>query len=242
MAFLNAKAQTYSGYIGKYPIIMDITPNYDGNNSWAYYFYQSTLKNIMLDGESKGNKIILYARYSDKEEAKELFALTDDGNTLKGTWQNNGKTLDVTLTKEDIDISEYIIKKLTFERDSISKHGDKELVWIIEKYSQIKLFRLGNGFTEKQRNFLNPILDTMQQFYALDELLYCARSDIDIEISLVNNDFVSYLVHYYEYCYGAHPNYGAYGNTFDLKNLKIIENFSELYPNVDVFQLLKKKI
>ena len=44
-------------------------------------------------------------------------------------------------------------------KDSIQKVNNLEIVWFKEKYSNISLFRIGNGFNKSQREFLNIKLD-----------------------------------------------------------------------------------
>ncbi len=116
----------------------------------------------------------------------------------------------------------------------------KELVWFTEKYSKISLFRLGNGFSKSEREFVNPCLDTIQMNYA-GSALECEWMDMSLDVDMVSDKYVSFIEYYSVYCGGAHPGYNTEGYNFDLKNKVQLGKLTDVYPDIDIYQLLKKK-
>ena len=241
--FINSvysQAQTYEGKIGKYPIFLELDMDYDDNRVTAFYFYKSQLKNINLEGTYDNSEITLFEKFSIKEEKKELFLLSIKNNKIVGTWQNKGKELNVKLRPTTTNFEEFKLLKLEFIRDSIATYDKKELVWFTEKYSKKTLFRLGNGFTNSQREFLNQKLDSIHTNYAIIGL-ECDWADINTEIELVSNQYISFSEYSNIYCGGAHPSYNTLGYNFDYINKIQLYKLTDIYPKLNHFQLLKKK-
>lgn len=234
------QAQTYEGTIGKYQIFLELDTDYDNNQATAFYFYKSQLQNIPLEGNYEASKLIICERYSNRKEQKELFTLSINNDNISGTWQNNGRTLNVDLTKTTKDIDKYKLINLEFVRDSISTYNKKELVWLTEKHSKQSLFRLGNGFSKLEREFINPKLDSIHKEQAKTRL-DCDWYDITIEIELVSNQYISFTEYASIYCGGAHPNHSTIGYNFDLKNKIQLDNLTDIYPHVNHYELLKDK-
>jgi len=236
---LSSFSQTYKGTIGKYPIYLYIEAYDDGTIDYSSYFYESTLQDIPLSGEIKNSKIFMYDRWSSLETFEELFTLEKHEDKLVGIWIKDDKVLEVNLIEVDIDTDSLKYNRLKLERDSVENYGNKQLVWFTEKYSKKSLFRLGNGFTKRQREFLNPKLDTLQYNYALTGLECSAEYWIETE--LINDTMISFYEYSDIYCGGAHPSLGIVTYNFDIKNLKILEDLNEIYPKLNIFKVLKNK-
>ena len=236
--FINA--QTYEGTIGKHNIFLELDLDYNDNRVTAFYFYKSQLKNIILEGTYHDSKLSLFEKHSKIEEGKELFTLTIENNKISGTWQNKDRLFKVELNETSKNIEEYKLNKLKFIRDSITNHDEKELVWFTEKHSKKLLFRLGNGFTKPEREFMNPKLDSIHTTYATIGL-ECSWADIIIEIELISNQYISFSEYSSIYCGGAHPNHNISGYNFDLTNKLELDKLTDIYPTLNHYQLLKNK-
>jgi hypothetical protein len=237
---IHVQAQTYEGKIGNYPIFLELDMDYSDNRVTAFYFYKSHLKNIRLEGTCAASELTIFEEYTEKEEEKELFTLTINKDKLSGTWKKNGHTLNVNLTKTTKRTDQYKLENLDFIRDSITIIDKKELVWFTEKHSNKTLFRLGNGFSKVEREFINPKLDSIHTNFATIGL-ECGWADINIETDLISNQYISFTEHSSIYCGGAHPSHITKGYNFDLKNKVQLSKLTDIYPNLNHYQLLKKK-
>ncbi|WP_299890354.1 hypothetical protein [uncultured Lacinutrix sp.] len=244
-------SQSYVGHIGKYPIHLQINTYVDDKDESkgkcdGYYFYDSKLINIPLSGVYNKEDVVLvdgYHYFEDSvESAGEVFTLKKKEDQLIGSIKLKEKTHKVVLNKTDKDpLETYRNQKLTFVKDSVSTYNDKQLVWFHEKWSKTQLFRLGNGFSKAQRAVFNPILDEIHLDDAKVMLECNSWFELSLVINLVNNNFVSFSKFYSVYCGGAHPSHGNNGYNFDLNKLTHVDAIETLYPNVDFFELLKKK-
>jgi hypothetical protein len=232
-------SQNYEGLVGGYKISIELDI-YDNNNISGYYFYDNRLKNIQLEGELVGTSIELYKKYTKKSNKLELFQLEIIEDSIIGNWTNNGKSQTVKLKISNTEFDKVKKSKIEFIRDSIQKIGNKEVVWLSEKYSNISHFRLGNGFTVKQRQFFNPKLDSMHNTFAID-YLNCEDLYLNIQLELVTDTFVCFSEDISVYCGGAHPNYGLNSYNFDIIKMTNIENIKDIYPNLDFYNLIKSK-
>lgn len=233
-------AQNYEGKIGKYPIFMQLDIDYDDERVTGFYFYKSQLQNINLDGRKEGNKIIVYFKYKEEKDKVELFTLQKSEDKLSGTWQHNDKTLSVKLTEINQNAQQYKKQQFKFIKDSVTTIDNRQLVWFTEKYSKKSLFRLGNGFTKEQRQFLNPKLDSIQFRHAEIEL-ECGVDNLSIGYSLISNKYISLIENYSLFCGGAHPIYGQEGYNYDIKNLIELKNINQVFPSLDYYSKLKNK-
>ncbi len=234
------QAQTYEGKIGKYPIFLELEKRNNDDYIRAFYFYKNQLDNIPLDGTCNGSEITLFQEYSKEEAEKELFSLILNGNTLNGTWQNGDKKLQVELFQTTENLETFKRKNLSFVRDSVVAYNQKELVWFTEKYSKKQLFRLGNGFTKAEREFMNPILDSIHLEYAMIGL-DCSWADMYISVELVSDKYISFSEQSSIYCGGAQPSHNKVGYNFDLKNSIQLKRLTDYKPQLDYYQLLKNK-
>lgn len=237
---LHLEAQTYEGTIGEYPVFLELDTDYEDKRATAFYFYKSQLRNIFLDGSQSDTEIVLFEEYSTKEKQKELFTLSLNGDKISGVWQNNGKTLKVNLVETQTNLETYKSLNFSFVRDSIVAYGKKELVWFTETHSQKPLFRLGNGFTKSERAAINPMLDSIHQDMA-QTALDCYFADTDIEVNLVSHRYISFTEYSSVDCGGAHPSHSIRGNNFDLKSKLELGKLTEVYPNIDLYKLMKNK-
>ena len=233
-----AKGQEYEGTIGNHEIRMNI--EFYAKTIKSQYFYTSQLKDINLYGRIENDKLILEIETMYESGVNEIFELRKTGDTYKGTWKREGKELPVLLRKTATDAHDYKKSKLSFEREKVEPINGKEIVWIVEKYSKAKHFRLGNGFTKTQREHFNPILDRIQSDHSMD-VLNCEEALFEIKPKLVSDQFISFTESSSIYCYGPHPSHGITTHNFDLIKLKEIENLSELYPDLDYYERIKKK-
>lgn len=233
-------AQKYEGTIGQLDVFLELDLDYKDHSASATYFYKSQLKNITLEGVYENENLQLQERFSDKEELKEYFNLIIKNDTISGTYQNDGQLLQVKLYKTEKNTHEYILQKLEFVRDSVSSFHNKEIVWITEKYSEKSLFRLGNGFKSSQRKFVNHKLDSIHTNYAIIGL-ECSWADFNVEIELVSDQYLSFSVYSSIYCGGAHPSHNTEGYNFDLINEQELHQITDLYPNLNHYNVLKEK-
>ncbi|AUP78750.1 hypothetical protein [Flavivirga eckloniae] len=232
-------SQTYEGKIGEYDVFLEID-QFKDENIEGVYFYGSRLKNIRLEGQKNDSQIILYQRFSEKSEKKELFELQVKGNHLVGTWKNGKKELKVNLIETEADF--YALKKgkIKFIRDSVQKFKNKELVWFKEKYSNMSFFRLGNGFTKEQRLFFNQKLDTLHYSNA-ETFLDCDYLETNLKIELISENYLCFTETSSSYCGGAHPNHGIKTFNYDLVKIKALKEISDVYPELDFYPVLKNK-
>ncbi|WP_397364461.1 hypothetical protein [Olleya sp. R77988] len=246
-----AWSQAYAGYVGKIPIHLEISINENDDDPTkgrldGCYFYDSKLISIPLSGVFDNDNYTMvdgYHYFEDSvNDADEVFNLQKNGNQLIGTLKLKEDTFKVVLTKTEEDpIDDYRDPKLTFIKDSVSTYQDKQLVWFHEKYSGAQLFRLGNGFTQQQRETFNLKLDSLHLEDATGALDCNSWFELSHTIHLVDSQFISFRKSYSVYCGGAHPSHGTVGYTFDLTTLKLIDTIETLYPEVDFFKLLKDK-
>ena len=237
---INIQAQTYEGAIGKYQIFLELDTDYNNGSATAFYFYKSHLKNIQLEGSFSNNELILFEKFSDIKEEKELFTLSVHKDTITGTWKNNGHTLQVNLHKITKNLDAYKLINLEYVKDSITIHDTKELVWFTEKHSKHSFFRGGNGFKKSELEFLNAKLEKIHANYALTEL-NCNGMELKLEIELISDQYLSFSEYSSVYCGGAHPNHNTTGYNFDYKNERQLDRITDIYPNLEHFQALKRK-
>lgn len=232
-------SQNYEGTIGPYPIYFQLDPSFS-DQFRASYFYKSQLKNIKLEGDSSGNEILLWEKYSSMSSSNEIFELQIQGPNLIGKWKSKNNTFDVKLFPSQLDFDKLKEEQIQYLRDSIQKFATKEIVWFSEKYSKTSLFRLGNGFSKKQREFINPQLDSLQKFISL-VYLECDYLSSDMEIKLISDEYLCFMHTYSVFCGGAHLGHSLETFNFNLKNLSRINSLEEIYPNNKFLELLKIK-
>lgn len=186
------------------------------------------------------SEIVLYKKYSDKEDKKELFKLNFSHDRLYGTWQNNNHSLKVELTPTTKNINDFKWDNIHFIRDSICTYGTKRTSLVYGKKSKKSLFRLGNGFAKQQREYINPKLDSIHTRFA-ETSFECEWVDINIKVEFITDEYVSFNVYSSVYCGGAHPSYNTIGYNFDLKNKIQIDKVTDIYSHLNLYQALENK-
>ncbi|MBF0575456.1 hypothetical protein [Dysgonomonas sp. GY617] len=258
------KEYKLQGMIGTIPIYMNIEdyPEDNSNNdrrAMGRYFYQSSLKDIVLWGNRQNNTYNLVVE-SGFDKVTETFTLTRKGNNFEGKWVNSkGKALPVILTPIDTDniqnpyIGISCVEKLRekdsydyvrssfvkLKRDSVSQIEDKSIIWFSEEHCDAPFFRLGNGFNKNQVTTVNPLLDEIHFENILNQLScsfnwdYSDGTGIEYTttIGYQDNNLIGFKVFSAWFCGGAHPDFGGIGYLLDLNNGKSYD-LKDIY-NID---------
>lgn len=244
IAFAQNNTYYLEGNIGKSKIYLSIQEN--ENDLSASYFYQSSLKDIVLDGTRNTTNFILEFKDSSTDKINEKFDLVklENGN-FKGFWINS-KSKKIAIDLKPINFSEYKtpasftlenetdkikIAFLQFKEESITTYNGKQFVWYSEKHCNSKFFRLGSNFPEKTKSIINPILTTIHLQNTLAQLNCSSRFEYNTGIGIENNITVNFLnsnvlgfqIFSSWDCGGAHPDFGGNGYLLDLNNGKQYE-------------------
>ena len=235
--FLNAET-LWKGTIGKSPIFMQLMCNEKTLKKepkkcyFESYFYLSSLQNITLDGKYDDQKKQFDLEVGTYNKIHEKFTLKYKNGKFKGTWSKGAKTLNVFLTpyKKAKSINEIKIDLLKFKREKVEKLSHKkELVWIEEKFSKNLFFRLGNGFSKKSREAVNPLLDDLQKEYASGDLgcfnAWAYGSGMDApsspHLQYLSNQLLGFYVSVSYDCGGVHPDFFTARYTVDMATGKV---------------------
>lgn len=240
------------GTIGKSPVYMSLSvyppSGTDSETSiMGSYYYKKSLKDIFLGGRIENNEYLLSVE-DELDKIAESFRLVKKGDSFTGTWTNkNGKTLSVNLKPistiqgnyqyDNIDIMRFLkannlydyvrLSNIKLQRDTVDSIGDKSFVWFSEVHCQAPFFRLGNGFTDKQRQIVNPILDKIHLHNILDQLQCTTRwyynndgvgIDYNVSVNYIDDNLLGFQIFASYYCGGAHPDFGGVGYLLDLKS------------------------
>lgn len=250
IAFCQSQEEIYlEGTIAKSKIYMRIhvfgsaaeEPNTNG-----VYFYQNSLKDINFEGTQKNNIYTLIFKHQDT--IFEKFVLKKAGNTnFEGTWSDRkGKSFPVKLSPidfsnykstlpkdyyEDEELNLIKLKFLEFKKQKTTVYKNKEIVWYIEKHCDVPFFRLGDSFSEKSKNEVNPVLEKIQikntlwQLNCSSNWYYNTGGNIsfDTELTFLNNNLLGFKIASDWYCGGAYPDTGTTGYLIDLNNGKNYE-------------------
>ena len=227
------------GQIGKSKIYLDLDNSSDYLS--ATYFYQKSLKNILLEGTRKKDTIVLEVNQEDNIVEK-FELIKSSTNSFTGFWTNEkGDKFSVTLNS--INFQEYKINPrikvenkldliklnlIAFKQDSISQFQGKKILWFSEKHCDSRFFRLGDSFSEKTRALVNPILEKIHLENTLSQLNCTSRFDYNTgngieytpNITFLNSNLFGFNVFSSWDCGGAHPDFGGMGYLIDLNNGK----------------------
>lgn len=252
-AFSQNQEEPYlEGTIAKTKIYMSInvfgTVNEEPNTN-AIYFYQNSLKDIHLEGTQKNNVFTLVFKHQDTIFEKFILKKVANNN-FEGTWSDRkGKSFPVKLSPIDFsnykstlpedyadDEKFYLIKHkfLEFRKQKTTIYKGKEIIWYTEKHCNAPFFRLGDTFSEKTKNAVNPVLENMQIQNAIWQLncssnwYYNTGGNIsfDTELTFLNNNLLGLKTSSDWFCGGAYPDNGTTGYLIDLntgKNYEIDE-------------------
>lgn len=252
LAFCQNDEYYLEGTLGKSKIYMRLyeygSPNEEPNTT-AIYFYQNSLKDINLEGTKKNNNLTLLFQHQDTIHEK--FVLKKVGTaTFEGTWSDvKGKSFPVKLSP--IDFSNYksalledyygdeklnLIKYslLEFKKQKTTVYKNKEIVWYTEKHCNASFFRLGDTFSKKSKNLVNPLLENIQIKNAIWQLgcssdwYYNTGENVyfDTEFTFLNSNLLGFKIASEWYCGGAYPDSATTGYLIDLntgKNYEIDE-------------------
>jgi hypothetical protein len=253
IAFCQSQEDIYlEGTIAKSKIYMRIhifgsateEPNTNG-----VYFYQNSLKDINFEGTQKNNVFTLVFKHQDT--ILEKFVLKKVGNTnFEGMWSDRkGKSFPVKLSPidfsnykstlpkdyyEDEELNLIKLKFLEFKKQKTIDYKNKQIVWYTEKHCNAPFFRLGDTFSEKSRNAVNPVLENIQiqntiwQLNCSSDWYYNTGENIsfETELTFLNNNLLGFKTSSDWYCGGAYPDNGTTGYLIDLntgKNYEIDE-------------------
>lgn len=249
-AFCQSQDDTYlEGTIGKSKIYMRIhifgtaaeEPNVNG-----VYFYQNSLKDIHLEGTQKSNEFTLL--FKNQDTIHEKFIITKIGKAnFEGTWSNaQGKSFPVKLSPidfsnykstlpkdyyEDEELNLIKFKFLEFKKQKTTVYKNKEIVWYTEKHCDAPFFRLGDTFSEKSKNAVNPVLENIQIQNAISQL-NCSSDwyynmggniEYDTELTFLNSNLLGFKTSSSWDCGGAYPDFGTDGYLLDLNTGKNYE-------------------
>lgn len=234
------RAQTFSGTLGQYPIMMAI-PLDNAYAVNANYIYKKYLKSIDLRFDKKSNEITLQSiHWGGAKKSPEVFHLSLVNGQLQGYWQHGKTRLPVKLAPSAISIDDYVKQNLRIIVTG-HKHYPFGTVDILkEVHSGESFYRLGTGFSQAARQATNPKLTQILRSHS-ETSLRCIESDFSAELSLVSPHYLSLHGFYSVYCMGAaHPSHGYLGYNFDLKRAKVLKKVSDRFNQVDYIALLKQ--
>lgn len=236
------------GKLGKSTIYLTIEV-YDAkeNSVNARYFYQNSLKDIVLEGTQVKGRFILFFKDYNADKIIEKFELTPlQNNKFKGFW-SNGTGKKIALELEPITFSNYksnpIIKTendpfdliklqfLSFKKDSVSVHNGKKIDWYCEKHCKVPFFRLSEDFSQGNREKINPQLNVIHTEEVLSQLNCSTRFDYSkgdnieytVTIGFVNQNLLGFQLFRSWDCGGAHPDFGGQGFLLDFNTGKNYE-------------------
>lgn len=240
-----SKADYFEGTIGTSKIYLSIE-EFENNEISGVYFYEKSLKDILLSGKKFKNKYVLtFGQLYDLKNYTEKIEFEKKGSNYQGFWVNmKGKKLPINLKK--IDISNYkniyfinisnemdLIKMpfLEFSQDSISKYNNQEFNWFSEAHGSTPFLRLGKTFQTRTENFINRKLEKKHVEMALSQLscstlnYYSEGKSIDynVNITYLDTNLLGFNVTASWYCGGAHPDFGTEGHLLDLNTGKFFE-------------------
>lgn len=249
LAFCQNDEFYLEGTLGKSKIYMRIyefgAPDEEPNTT-AIYFYQNSLKDINLRGTKKNNVLTLFFEQSDTIHEKFVLKKTGNNN-FEGTWNNTqGKSFPVKLSP--IDFSNFKsnlpedyygddkldlikCKFLEFKKQKTTIYNNKEIEWYTEKHCDVPFFRLGNNFSEKSKNAVNPVLESIQiqntvwQLNCSSDYYYNTGENVsfDTAFTFLNNNLLGFKISSDWYCGGAYPDNGTQGYLIDLNTGKNYE-------------------
>lgn len=206
----------------------------------AIYFYQSSLKDIALEGTQKDNNLSFF--FKENDNIREKFYLKRlANNNFEGDWYNaKGSQFPVKLHPVDFNnykakLSEdcssdklnYVKSKfLEFKKQKTTIFNNKEFIWYSEKHCDATFFRLGENFSDKNKASVNPILEeihitnTLSQLNCSSSFNYNSGKNIEYytDLTFLNANLFGFKTAIAWDCGGAHPDSGTTGYLIDLNS------------------------
>jgi hypothetical protein len=250
---ISQQAYTLEGTLGKnriYLFFEDYSTTADNKLGEVRYFYQSQLKDILLNGTRTGDRFEFFFKRGSGDMVVEKFSLVKKGNAFTGTWENEkGNKLPVTLQIVNVDSARKRFESpmvdlpddhlpdlirsayLTFKADSIATFSGKKIEWFSEKHCHAPFFRLGEGFSETVKKTVNPVLEKLHYELAINQLGCTSYFDSNdghgieysISIGYLDDNLLGFEIFSYWSCGGAHPDGGGQGFLIDLHSGKEYE-------------------
>jgi hypothetical protein len=221
------------GTLGKVPIYMtfwDYPDDKQDRIDEATYFYQSALKDIVLEARFENGEYVFWFQ----QEQFKLQKNTD--GKFSGTWSNKkGKPLPVSLrpvavqTDDSVNAFDKIKEELIrFRKDSTTVFNGKKIDWYSETHSITPMIRLADGYPKDLLDRVNAVLEKMHRGLAMEQLgctspfSYSNGKNIefDIDLGYLDNNLLAFDLFSYYDCGGAHPSGGSEGVLIDLHNGK----------------------
>ncbi|MGX7667214.1 hypothetical protein [Flavobacterium pedocola] len=233
------------GKLGKSKIYMYLEVyDTEENAVQARYFYESSLKDIVLEGTLVNGKFELFFKDYATDKIFEKFELTRlPNNRFKGFWSNQAAKK-TALELKPIDFSKFktnpIVKKeddpldviklqfIKFSKDSTSLYNHKKIDWYSEKHCKVPFFRLSDDFAAASREKINPQLNTIHLEEVLSQLNCSTRYNYSegngieytVKIGFLNKDLLGFEMFRSWDCGGAHPDFGGQGYLLDFNTGK----------------------
>lgn len=205
-----AKCNTiyFEGFVGKSKIYLGLDEYYNGILN-GIFFYENSLKNILISGSKKENIYIMtYGDTYDLSKYIEKFEFIKSNDKIEGIWKNNkGLHFNFKLNRINIpynstnplnpkieDMLDFIkIQHIKLTYDSVINYKNKNFHLVKEKHSNISFFRLGNNFPENSRDSVNKTLEKIHIKMALKELR-CTKTYLRVDEKNVKSSFkITYL-------------------------------------------------
>lgn len=247
ITFCQEKTYYLEGTLGKSKIFMSVQFYKSDNETHinSVYFYQNSLKDIKLEGKTKDSDNFSFY-FKPNETVLEKFYLKKSGNNFDGFWYdaknkqlpvhlepvnfaNYKSNIKIRFDDEKLNLVKY--KFLEFKKTKTTTYKNKEFVWYSEKHCKSDFFRLGNNFSEKNKNLINLVLqeihvqNTLSQLGCSSNFQYSNGDGIEesTSINFLNQNLLGFAIASFWDCGGAHPDQGSSGYLIDLNNGKNYE-------------------
>lgn len=225
-------ARSYEGTAGPTRIVLTVEGE-DAGEVWGRYFYQSSRRDIAVQGTRQGEDLVLEARYTG-----DRLALRTEGSTLVGSLTTAAKRrFPVRLTRvtaaaavpaaapAGLSLHERLqLAGLRLEPQARESIDGKPIRWFGEAKSGVRLFRVEGGYSPPALAAMNAAL-TRNQWREVHQSLGCTGADgragLDAGVGgrpWLGARYVSYRWRANWDCAGAaHPDFGVAGYSFDAR-------------------------
>lgn len=234
-AALAPRTGVFVGTVGRYPIVMQIARNGDGDYSGAY-FYERAHLDLPFEGMWRDGQL----RLSTQNHSPDDLVLTPTKDGYLGTLHTHaGRSFGVRLhgaapvaardlpdgadTAQPSDPYErQRLKGLRLQAQKAEVIGGRHIRWYVEPVTDMRLFRIESGYPAPIMAKINHGLSVFQ-WSAIAEAFGCAGYDGRPGVSggvqappFLSNDYVSIAWSSEWSCMGAaHPDFGTSSISFD---------------------------